>query len=539
MAEKSPSVYPADNGIAKLIKRLVLAAVLVCPVLSCSAPDEPAFADDEAPEFEFDPELPWLNVQRPLTLQELKGKVVILDFWTYGCINCIHVLDDLKRLEHKYPRELVVIGVHSPKFDNEKNLETLRNILVRYDIVHPVVNDVEHEIGRYYGMRAWPTQVVITPAGEPLGKVTGEGNYDVLERVVGEQIAEHAPIMDPTPVPMALERDKLAKSLLAAPGKIAVSERYVAISDTLHHRVLVTDHTGKIQTIYGGPEAGRRDGSIEDARFSSPQGLAFSDRGLYVADTGNHQIRYIDLERHSVTTVAGNGAVDMPRFGEYDALRVGMRSPWGLVLRGSTLYIAMAGSHQIWLLDRGDGRLRHYAGSGQEGIADGSLIRSSFSQPSGLSLAGNWLYVADAEDSGVRRIDLDRGQVETLVGTGLFDFGDRDGPFESALLQHVLGIAALDEERILIADTYNHKLKSLNLREKTVTTLAGTGEPGRSPQGGLLNQMNEPGGLAVLSNLVLIADTNNNRILQYDPTADALREWTVTELQAPGLSSSR
>jgi DNA-binding beta-propeller fold protein YncE len=195
----------------------------------------------------------------------------------------------------------------------------------------------------------------------------------------------------------------------------------------------------------------------------------------------------------------------------------------------------MAGSHQIWLLDLGDGRLRHYAGSGQEGIADGSLIRSSFSQPSGLSLAGNWLYVADAEDSGVRRIDLDRGQVETLVGTGLFDFGDRDGPFESALLQHVLGIAALDEGRILIADTYNHKLKLLNIHEKTVTTLAGTGAPGKGPQDGPLNQMNEPGGVAVLGDLVLIADTNNNRILQYDLNTDALTEWTLTELKGPGL----
>ncbi len=533
MTEKGFLSNPADGAVAKSVRLSLLFAVLLCSGPSCSGPDEPAFADEETSAFEFDPELPWLNVARPLTLQELRGRVVILDFWTYGCINCVHVLDDLKRLIQKYPGELVVIGVHSPKFDNEKNLEALRNIVVRYDVEHPVVNDVEHQIGRYYGMRAWPTQVVITPAGEPLGKVEGEGHYDTLERVVGEQILEHAAIMDPAPLPMALERDKLAGSLLAAPGKIAVSDSYVAISDTLHHRVLIADHGGQIKAVYGGPQKGRQDGSIAEARFSSPQGLAFSERGLYVADTGNHLIRYIDLVGYRVTTVAGNGEVDMPRFGEYDALRVGLRSPWGLALRGSTLYIAMAGSHQIWLFDRGKDRLRHYAGSGSEGIDDGSLTRSSFSQPSGLALAGNWLYVADAEDSAVRRIDLDRGRVETLVGTGLFDFGDKDGPFEYARLQHVLGIAAVDDAHIVIADTYNHKLKSLNLKERLIKTLAGTGAPAKGPEEGPLNQMNEPGGVAVLGDLVLIADTNNNRILQYDLHAGALREWKLTELGVP------
>ncbi|MBL3601816.1 MAG: redoxin domain-containing protein [gamma proteobacterium endosymbiont of Lamellibrachia anaximandri] len=430
---------------------------------SCSADEQTDKSVENLPKsgfraVPFSPDLPWLNVSRPLELDDLHGKVVILDFWTYGCINCIHVLADLKRLEEKYGHQLLVIGVHTPKFDNEKNLETLRNIVVRYGIEHPVVNDVDFKLGTYYGMRAWPTRVVIDPAGNVLGKYSGEGRYDLFDETISQLLREHKSILDASPIPLKLEKDRFESSILAAPGKIAVSDQYVAISDTLHHRVILADHGGRIQHIFGGIEAGRSDGAAADARFDSPQGLAFGEHGLYVADTGNHLIRYIDLEALSVTTVAGNGRLERYRNGEFDALHIGLASPWGLVLKENELYVAMAGSHQIWRYDTQSRKIRPYAGSGREGIDDGDLKISSFSQPSGLSIKDDWLYVADAEDSAVRRIQLQKGQVETVIGTGLFDFGDKDGRLDHAKLQHVLGVLAYGADQVFIADTYNHKL---------------------------------------------------------------------------------
>ena len=482
---------------------------------------------DNPPAIEFDPALPWLNVSRPLTLADLKGKVVILDFWTYGCINCIHVLEDLKRLKHKYGDQIAIIGVHTPKFDNEKNIETLRRIVVRYDVDHAVVNDVKSRLGRLYGMRAWPTQYVIDPEGGVLGKVVGEDNYEIFDKTIKKLLKKHAAIIDKRPLPISLEKDKLKASLLAAPGKIAVSDRYVAISDTLHHRIILASHNGKIKKIIGGKSSGFSDGAYARARFKSPQGLAFSGRGLYVADTGNHSIRFIDLAAEKVSTVAGNGKNEVHRGRKYAAKKIGLRSPWGLALKESQLYIAMAGIHQIWRLDLKKKTIGPYAGSGREGISDGSLKRSSFSQPSGLSFTGDLLYVADAEDSALRRIDTGKQQVETLAGTGLFDFGDRDGTLEKAELQHVLGVAVLDKEHIFIADTYNHKLKLVDLKKGTITTVAGTGKPGKGNGVALSAALNEPGGIAVLNQSILIADTNNNRIMQYNLKSRRLNEWKL------------
>lgn len=485
--------------------------------------------DSLTPAIEFDADLPWLNVSRALTLSDLEGKVVILDFWTYGCINCIHVLEDFRKLEQKYGNKLAVIGVHTPKFDNERNLETLRRIVVRYGIEHPVVNDVDLILGKQYGMRAWPTQFVIDPEGFVLGMVEGENHYELFVEVIDSLLEKHATKLNDKPLPISLEKSKLATSLLAAPGKIAVANNRVAISDTLHNRIIIADTTGSILQIIGGTASGFKDGAAAEARFYSPQGLAFSELGLYVADTGNHSIRYIDLQKGLVTTVAGNGKNEIHRGKVFNATEIGLRSPWALTWKEGKLYIAMAGIHQIWMLEPDANRITAWAGSGRESIDDGALSRAGFSQPSGLSLSGDKLFIADAEDSAVRLIDLQEEQVQTLVGTGLFDFGDKDGTFETAQLQHVLGIASIDPKLIYIADTYNHKLKLLDLMKREVTTVAGTGNPGKGTGKALTSALNEPGGLAVLGNRILIADTNNNRIMQYDPAQKTLEEWPLKE----------
>jgi thiol-disulfide isomerase/thioredoxin len=455
--------------------------------------------------------------------------VVILDFWTYGCINCIHVLADLKRLEARFGESLLVIGVHTPKFENEKNLETLRNIVIRYDIQHPVVNDVDSQLGAYYGMRAWPTRVLIDPAGEVLGRVTGEGRYALFEQTIAQLLDEHQVSIAPKPLPMDLEKDRMPESLLGAPSKIATAANRVAISDSLKHRIILTDSRGKIVQIYGGPRPGQQDGDAVTSGFRAPQGLLLSEQQIYVADTGNHLIRLIDIPSGRVTTLAGNGRLERHAAGQFTARQVGLASPWALALQGNHLYIAMAGSHQIWRLDIETGRIGPYAGTGREGIRDGAIGRATFSQPSGLSISGDWLYIADAEASAVRRIHLSEERVETLVGTGLFDFGDRDGPFARALLQHVLGILVYQPDQLFIADTYNHKLKAVDLKHKTVTSLVGTDGPGVYDQQQGLIQLNEPGGLSRLGDQILITDTNNQRIIRYDPQKRQAAVWRLSQ----------
>ena len=501
---------------------LILSLLLGTLIMACTEGNEPE--NPPAPDFPLG--LDWFNVPKPLRLADLRGKVVLLDFWTYGCINCIHVMEELKRLEQRFGPALVVIGVHSPKFENEANPDTLRSILTRYQRNEPVVNDPDYRMMRRYGARAWPTLVLIDPLGGYVGWVSGEGHEEALAQAIQALLDRYADQLDPKP--LALKLPPIPDSgWFGAPEKIAVNEQFVAISDSLFHRVLIADHQGKLRYSIGGKTAGFRDGTFSEARFRNPRGLIFaSESVLWVADTGNHAIRRIDLQSEQVQTVAGTG-----RRGLHGSVSgkppraIDLRSPWALALNGDQLFIAMAGAHQIWRLDLRENRLVPYAGSGREGIQDGPLKRASFSQPSGLALRDHQLYVADAEASALRVIDLREERVHTLVGTGLFDFGDRDGPLAQAQLQHAQGIAPL-EAGLAIADTYNHKIKRLDLRTERLETLVGNGYPGDqlNPKGASLD---EPGGIARFGDRLFIADTNNRRILVWHQKAKQLTPWTL------------
>jgi sugar lactone lactonase YvrE len=507
-------MIPTHHLIAAFVALSVLASV------SC-AKQEGQFP--EAPDF---PEgLQWLNVEHPLRLADLRGKVVILDFWTYGCINCIHVMEELARLRDRFGHKLAVVGVHSPKFENEADIDRLREILVRYQRDEPVVNDPDYLMMREYGVRAWPTLVMIDPLGGYVGDVAGEGHEERLARAIEKLLDLYPDAIDETPIALELDHLNPGGGWFAAPEKIAATEERIAVSDSLLHRILVTSPEGRVLHEIGGREPGFRDGDLAHARFRAPRGLVFApDGSLYVADTGNHAIRRVDLAAGEVTTVAGTGEKGLRESGGSDPRAVDLRSPWDLALDGASLYIAMAGEHQIWRLDLEKGRIAPFAGSGREGIDDGSLRRATFSQPSGLALHGGKLYVADAEASAIREIDLAAGRVRTLVGTGLFDFGDRDGDLARAQLQHAQGVAVSPDGSLLVADTYNHKLKRLDLARGKLSTLLGDGRPGPggSPSPRTLN---EPGGVAVSGGLVLVADTNNGRILAYEQDGKAPREW--------------
>lgn len=456
----------------------------------------------------------WLNTDKPVKLAELKGKIVLLDFWTFCCINCHHVFPDLKRLERKYAKELVVIGVHSKKFPNEAEAENIKHAIVRHDIEHPVVNDADMKIFEAYKATGWPHFILIDPDGLIYGRAGGEGVYALLDEHIGKLVKQFEGKLDRREIAWTLEKAKKPATALAYPGKLLATRDRIFVADTSHHRVLVLDASGALIETVGGPEPGRADGSFAAARFFWPLGLALAGDILYVADCENHLVREIDLKAKSVKTIAGTGEQVYAPKAKGEALRTPLNSPWDLALDGERLFIAMAGNHQIWTLDLKSKAVAPFSGTGRETISDGPHDKADFSQPSGLSLGGGRLYVADSEVSGVREVALDAaGGVRTLVGTGLFHYGDVDGVGEQAKLQHALGVHWLDG-LVYVADSYNHKIKVIDPKTREVKTLFGDGRRGHVDQkpGEKGARFYEPSGLWAVGRRLYVADQNNHAI---------------------------
>jgi DNA-binding beta-propeller fold protein YncE len=495
-----------------------------------------------APELEGG--VAWLNTAGPIKLKDLRGKVVVLDFWTLCCINCIHTLPDLARLEKKYPNELVVIGVHSAKFDNEKETESIRKAILRYEISHPVVNDANQRIWRAYGANSWPSLFVIDTEGNLYAHGSGEGLYEALDQTVAKLIkeAKEKKTLNDKPIKFQLARyAETGASPLFFPGKVVADAagKRLFIADSTHHRIVITDLEGQKIAVAGTGESGRKDGPFAQATFNDPQGMALGGDVLYVADRKNHLIRALDLKAQAVKTIAGIGQQGQDRDESGPPLKIGLNSPWDLLLHGDRLFIAMAGHHQIWSLDLSKGVLAPFAGSGRENIKDGLLrareLRdfpnvSNFAQPSGLATDGTILYVADSEVSAVRAIPLDgKGEVRTLVGAGLFEFGDEDGVGGKVRLQHALGVACAGG-KVYVADTYNSKIKVIDPKERSCKTLLG-GEP----EGWLTGPVfSEPGGLSYAEGKLYVADTNAHRIRVID-----LKTNTVSTLRLQGVEAPK
>jgi thiol-disulfide isomerase/thioredoxin len=521
--------------ISAAIVLLVLVGITIAsglPSRLIQAQDDSEFTyagDVDAPAFPDG--LEWLNVSEPLSIADLEGKIVLLDFWTYGCINCMHIIPDLHRLEAEFGDDLVVIGVHSAKFENEGQIDNIRNIVQRYEVTHPVVNDVDFRIWQQYGVNAWPTLVVIDPLGKVVGGNAGEGVYPIFQPVLSIMQQEYgdAGLLDDTPLPMlAPELDNRVATALNYPGKVLAdpATNRLIISDTTNHRLIVTDLNNVDNfVVIGSGQAGFANGTFEESAFDGPQGVALDGDLLYVADTNNHAIRVIDLKLRTVATLTGTGEQATrypPAPGRVP--NVALSSPWDLTLNDGSLYIAMAGPHQLWRIDLQSGEVVPYAGSGREGIVDAPLGSAELAQPSGIDTDGELLYFADAEVSAIRSASLDRdGDVNTIVGTGLFDFGDADGVGDEVLLQHALGVTVGPDGLLYVADTYNNKIKVINPETRESTTLAGNGEPDFVD--GTLEEARfyEPGGIDYADGKLYIADTNNHAIRIID-----LAEGTVS-----------
>lgn len=420
----------------------------------------------------------WLNTgDQQYTLADLRGRIVILDFWTFCCVNCLHVLDELRELEEKHRDTVVIIGVHSPKFVHEAEHQAVVDAVERYEVHHPVLDDPELATWKQYAVRAWPTLVVIDPEGYVVAQHAGEGHAHAIEKLVEELEAEHAakgtlrrgdgPYVAPEPVATHLRFP--GKALLLPNGGFLVS-------DTTRHCLVELDADGEtVRRHFGTGERGLADGGPDEARFSEPQGLAvLPDGRVAVADTVNHAIRALDLTTGVTSTLAGTGRQwwqGTPASGP--AREVDLSSPWDVAWFGDRLWIAMAGVHQLWTYDPQSATVRVAAGTTNEGLVDGPAAEAWFAQPSGLAVSadGERLWVADSETSALRWVDRE-ARVRTAVGTGLFDFGHRDGAAEQALLQHPIGVTALPDGSVAISDTYNHALRRYDPDSGEVTTLA-------------------------------------------------------------------
>lgn len=442
----------------------------------------------------------WLNTGgRDLALTDLRGKIVLVDFWTFCCVNCLHVLDELRPLEEKYGDVLVVIGVHSPKFEHERDPDAVAAAVERYGVAHPVLDDPDLATWQQYAAKAWPTLAVIDPEGYVVASMAGEGHAEGLARLIDQLVEVHGgkgtlhrgtgPYLPPAPPETALR----------FPGKaLALDAGGFLVSDSTRHSIveLAADAETLVRRIGSGAR-GRTDGPPEAAQFSEPQGLCLLPTqvaeavgyGLVVADTVNHLLRGVRLDTGEVTTVAGtgrqwrSGVSEQPsREQAQDALAADLSSPWDVAWYGGHVVVAMAGIHQLWWFNPVAGTTGVYAGTTVEALRDGDLPDVWLAQPSGLSVSadGTRLWIVDSETSALRYVasDVAGDALHTAVGQGLFDFGHVDGPAGQALLQHPLGVCALPDGSVLVADTYNGAIRRFDPATDCVSTVeSGLAEP--------------------------------------------------------------
>ncbi|MFJ6621182.1 NHL domain-containing thioredoxin family protein [Kitasatospora sp. NPDC091335] len=478
----------------------------------------------------------WLNTGgRELTLADFRGKITILDFWTFCCINCLHVLDELRELEEKHRDTLVIVGVHSPKFVHEADHQAVVDAVARYEVHHPVLDDPALVTWKQYAVRAWPTLVVIDPEGYVVAQHAGEGHAHALARLVEELEAEHAakgtlrrgdgPYVAPEP----------SAGDLKFPGKaVRLPNGHFLVADSGHHSLVELAEDGEtVVRRIGDGQRGLVDGTGADStgtngngtdstgpRFSEPQGLALVPEGhgfdVVVADTVNHALRGVRLADGHVTTLAGTGrqwwqgsATEGP------AREVDLSSPWDVAWFDGRVWIAMAGVHQLWSYDPATGTVAVAAGTTNEGLVDGPAAEAWFAQPSGLAVSadGERLWVADAETSALRSVSRETKTVETAVGTGLFDFGHRDGAAGQALFQHPLGVTVLPDGSVAVADTYNHALRRYDPASGEVSTLA--------------TDLREPSGTVLVDGDIVVVESARHRLTRLRLPEEAVRVESV------------
>jgi sugar lactone lactonase YvrE/thiol-disulfide isomerase/thioredoxin len=462
--------------------------------------------------------LEWINTDEPPTLEAMRGRVTLLHFWTFDCVNCINVLPDLRFLENKYHDGLSVIGIHTPKFEYQRAPGPVLKAVNRNYIRHPVASDPGYAMWQAYGVQAWPTMALIDAQGQLAAVLPGEGRRNEADMMIGHLLEEAAKqdlrvyesqVSTVRPEP---------RQPLRFPTRLLATDSSLWIADTGHNRILECNLEGRILRQFGSGNPGFWDGANLDSGFAAPQGMTIAKEALFVADTGNHAIRRIRLQDGEVKTIAGTGAVghDIPH--EYvEPTKIGMSAPNDVVAVGENLYIAVTGQNQIWQLNLNTNKLIALAGSGKLGIDDGAGVAASFAEPVSLSTIGQQLIIVDAAASAIRTLRLLENKVTTLLGSGLYEFGDAPGKPDVARLQHPLAACVDARGLVFIADSYNGKIKALNLRTTETRTL------------NLPYHLHEPAGIALGANALWISNTNAHEVVRVDLGTGQIKRLTIAE----------
>jgi thiol-disulfide isomerase/thioredoxin len=466
----------------------------------------------------------WLNVTRPLTAADMQGRLVLLDFWTYGCVNCMQVVPDLEYLEQTFGDKLLIVGVHSAKFQGEQGDDRILAAAQRFGLKHPVINDASFAIWKSFDVHAWPTLVLLGADGQEIERYSGEGHRAALADAISGALKKTTAVAPLSDV-VAKQDDN---NILSFPARLELAKDtpwgdVLFIADSGHHRIVAAGLDGQIKVVIGSGDRGAKDGNFETASFNRPRGIAMMNGALYVADTDNHLIRRVDLKTKTVTTIAGTGQRGVDHHVKNAAgLKTAMASPWDVepMGDGKTLAVAMAGLHQILALDTKENTLSVMVGSGWEELYDGGADTSALAQPSGLSFQNGMLYFVDAESSSLRVYDPATDTVKTLVGTGLFDFGLVDGLYPTAMMQHAQGLFAA-KDRIWVADTYNNLLRFYDLKAKAMFVLPTTGAVGLHELGDVV--VDDKG-------KAFIADTNAHGIKTVDLATGEMASFVLQDM---------
>ena len=473
--------------------------------IDASAADMPDFPRD----------IEWVNRREPCSLQDLRGRVALLWFWSYDCINCINMLAGLRQLENKYQGRLTVVGMHTPKYPAQQANEAVLKAANRNRVRHPVANDAQWRAWQQYAIDAWPTALLLDAEGRPVGRFVGEGALRRIDETIAA-LLDGMTVRNPPDDACETETFRGEPRMpLRFPAHALATADKLYVSDTGHHRILECTHDGQILRQFGSGNAGYWDGSGTDVGFNAPQGLAIAPGVLYVADTGNHCVRRIRLLGGEVDTLLGSGACG------YESPNpigkpVSVSAPTALAVADDCVYVALAGQHQIWRLDLRTTKLEKLAGNGRCGVRDGSGTGTRLAQPSALAAVPGALLIADAAGNAIRQLRLADLALTTLAGGAPYDFGNNDGPGERARFAHPAGLAT-DGMTAYVADTFNHRICAVNVHTGDTATLE------------LGWHLHEPQGLSFAAGALWIADRNAHDILRVDVARGDTRRIAVGE----------
>jgi sugar lactone lactonase YvrE len=466
------------------------------------------------------PELPssleWLNAP-PQSVASHRGRVLALVFWNAASAYCHTLIGELARLQARYPVGLSIVGIHQPKFDAELLAGRVLKAANALGIAFPVANDRAWTTWQHYGVQSWPSVALVDTRGRLRRMVAGDHQLAELDSAVAALIEEvGGAVMAAEPGRRTGAEPRLP---LSFPSGLAITDSHLYVADTGHHRVLECTHAGRVLREFGTGHGDFVDGTFDSAAFLRPRGLCVVRELLYVADTGNHSLRRVRLLDGRVDTVLGSGQAGLVREGsQLPGAALPLNQPWSVIASQERVFIAMAGSNQVWEFDQGQARLKLLAGSGELGIADGPARSAMFAHPAGLAAVQQTLYVVDSATSAIRAIQMAQSQVQTLVGQGLYEFGDHDGLRRDARLQYPLALALDPSTPVLwIADSYNGSLRKLRLGGGEMTTHD------------LPRPLDAPAAIVAGAGSLWIANTGAHEVLRYDLASGLLARLPIGE----------